>query len=246
VSDRSPEVDPPLADVSVLGPLGALIPEGERLALAYARGRSEPFTAEAATEALGGSRASMRRRLERLEELGLLRSEFRRLGGREGPGAGRPAKLYSAAPEVEVHEFPARHMTGLIRMLVEEARVGHGRLRRLGRRFAGLFAPASEAGEAEDLGDAVGRACAALAAHGFVARVVDVSPDEVVLAVPTCPLRPLVREAPGAVEIDRGLWEGLVAQAAGRGLTVRCLTERCLDVNQDCTVTVGLAGERNT
>ncbi len=244
--DRSDEAGPHLADVTVLGPLGALIPEGERLALAYARGRAEPFTADDATEALGGSRASMRRRLERLEALGLLRSEFRRLGGRTGPGAGRPAKLYSAAPESRVHEFPGRHMTGLIGMLIEEARVGGGRLRRLGRRFAGLFGAASGTGEGEDLGDAVGRVCAALAAHGFVARVVDVSLREVVLAVPTCPLRPLVCEAPGAVEIDRGLWEGLVAEAAGRGLAVRCVTERCLDVNQDCTVTVALAGEPTT
>ena len=32
--------------------------------------------------------------LERLVDEGLLATEFRRLSGRSGPGAGRPAKLY--------------------------------------------------------------------------------------------------------------------------------------------------------
>ena len=46
--------------------------------------------------------------LERLVEEGLLEVEFRRLSGRSGPGAGRPAKLYRRTPiEVSVH-VPSR------------------------------------------------------------------------------------------------------------------------------------------
>lgn len=242
MTSRNPPASAAVADTSALGPLGALIPEGERAALAYARAQAEPFTVDLAAEVVGASRAAMRRRLERLEELGLLRSEFRRLGERVGPGAGRPAKLYRAAPEVEVREFPAHRLTDLVALLLEEARLDEPRLRRLGRRFAGVLSPRGARGQASELGEAAERACSGLAALGYVARVQEVTPDEVVLQVPTCPLRPLVRDAPEAVELDRGLWEGLIARAGAAALDVRCLTDRCLELNQDCTVTVRVGG----
>lgn len=47
--------------------------------------------------------------LDRLVQQGLLDVEFKRLSGRTGPGAGRPAKLYRrAAQEVSV-SYPERH-----------------------------------------------------------------------------------------------------------------------------------------
>jgi predicted ArsR family transcriptional regulator len=242
VSDRNPRSGPLLADTAALGPLGILIPEGERTALAYARAHPEPFTADGAARALGSSRAAMRRRLERLEALGLLRSEFRRLGARVGPGAGRPAKLYRAAPEVDAREFPAHRLTGLLRLLLEDTRPDEPRLRRLGQRFASVLSPREAPRHTSDLGQAADRVCSDLARLGYVARVATVARDEVVLEVPTCPLRPLVCEAPETSEIDRGLWEGLVAQAGGSGLVLHCLTDRCLESNQDCTVTVRLGG----
>ena len=48
---------------------------------------------EAATET-GVSRALTAFHLDRLANAGLLATEFRRLSGRTGPGAGRPSKLY--------------------------------------------------------------------------------------------------------------------------------------------------------
>lgn len=46
--------------------------------------------------------------LERLVEEGLLVTEFRRLTGRSGPGAGRPAKLYRRARTEVAVSLPAR------------------------------------------------------------------------------------------------------------------------------------------
>jgi predicted ArsR family transcriptional regulator len=68
-----------------------------------------------AAAAAGVSRALAAFHLDRLVDAGLLVAEYRRLSGRAGPGAGRPAKLYrAAAGEVAVslpdrrYELPAR------------------------------------------------------------------------------------------------------------------------------------------
>jgi predicted ArsR family transcriptional regulator len=56
-----------------------------------------------AAAALGITRALAAFHLDRLAAAGLLETEFRRLSGRTGPGAGRPAKLYRrSARDVEV------------------------------------------------------------------------------------------------------------------------------------------------
>jgi predicted ArsR family transcriptional regulator len=47
--------------------------------------------------------------LDKLVEEGLLATEFRRLSGRRGPGAGRPAKLYRRADTEVAVSLPQRH-----------------------------------------------------------------------------------------------------------------------------------------
>ena len=60
-----------------------------------------PVSRDDAADALGLRRATAALHLDRLAENGLLEVQFRRIGGRSGPGAGRPSKLYAAAvPEV--------------------------------------------------------------------------------------------------------------------------------------------------
>jgi predicted ArsR family transcriptional regulator len=62
-----------------------------------------------AAQALGLARSVAGFHLDRLVADGLLTTEFRRLTGRQGPGAGRPAKLYRrAAGELSV-SLPPRH-----------------------------------------------------------------------------------------------------------------------------------------
>lgn len=61
-----------------------------------------------AAAALGIGRALAAFHLERLMEAGLLVAEYRRLSGRSGPGAGRPAKLYRRAPRDVRVSLPER------------------------------------------------------------------------------------------------------------------------------------------
>lgn len=62
-----------------------------------------PVGRDAAAEATGVSRTLAAFHLDRLVAAGLLTPEYRRLSGRSGPGAGRPAKLYRRGPrQVEV------------------------------------------------------------------------------------------------------------------------------------------------
>ena len=55
---------------------------------------TDAVSRDQAAEAVGVQRALAAFHLDKLAEEGLLEFEFRRLTGRSGPGAGRPAKLY--------------------------------------------------------------------------------------------------------------------------------------------------------
>ena len=67
-----------------------------------------PVGRDEAATALGMSRELAAFHLDRLVDGGLLATEFRRRGGRTGPGAGRPAKLYRRANEVVAISLPPR------------------------------------------------------------------------------------------------------------------------------------------
>src|SRR5919204_222849 len=91
-----------------------------RAALLYVRGSPGPVTADDAAVALDVHRGVARGRLERLLQTGLLQAEFSRRSGRNGPGAGRPAKLYSASPEPDALEIPPRRFPALVSRLLDE------------------------------------------------------------------------------------------------------------------------------
>jgi predicted ArsR family transcriptional regulator len=81
-----------LAAVAVLAE-----PVRRRLYL-YVRDRSEPVGREEAARFAGISVKLAAFHLDRMAAAGLLVVDFRRLSGRVGPGAGRPAKVYSVSP----------------------------------------------------------------------------------------------------------------------------------------------------
>jgi predicted ArsR family transcriptional regulator len=60
----------------------------------YVERQPTPVSRDQAAEALGLTRPLAAFHLDRLVEAGLLTADYRRLSGRSGPGAGRPAKLY--------------------------------------------------------------------------------------------------------------------------------------------------------
>ncbi|HEY1574798.1 MAG TPA: transcriptional regulator [Pseudonocardiaceae bacterium] len=67
----------------------------------YVRDRHHAVGRDEAAEAVGISRKLAAFHLDRLADVDLLAVDYRRLSGRVGPGAGRPAKLYS----VSSHRF---------------------------------------------------------------------------------------------------------------------------------------------
>ncbi|MFB9309967.1 putative ArsR family transcriptional regulator [Agromyces hippuratus] len=80
-----------------------------RALLEFVARQPEPVGRDEAARALGMARGTAAFHLDRLVEAGWLVTEFQRRNGRTGPGAGRPAKLYSAASgEVSV-SVPERH-----------------------------------------------------------------------------------------------------------------------------------------
>ncbi|HEY6195211.1 MAG TPA: helix-turn-helix domain-containing protein [Candidatus Eisenbacteria bacterium] len=75
--------------------LGALDePVRRRLYLVVVAEQDGGMSRDAAAKAAGVTRALAAFHLDKLVEAGLLDASFRRLSGRTGPGAGRPAKLY--------------------------------------------------------------------------------------------------------------------------------------------------------
>src|SRR4051812_23263519 len=76
-----------------------------RATFAYVRAQPAATSADEVAAALGVHRNVARARLERLAEAGLVVAAYERRTGRSGPGAGRPAKLYRPAPEMEAIEF---------------------------------------------------------------------------------------------------------------------------------------------
>ena len=76
----------------------------------YVAGRSSDVSRDQAARATRISRSLAGFHLDRLVEEGLLEASFRRLSGRTGPGAGRPAKLYRrSGRQVEVSLPPRKY-----------------------------------------------------------------------------------------------------------------------------------------
>ncbi|MGW7101730.1 helix-turn-helix transcriptional regulator [Streptomyces sp. NPDC054838] len=74
-----------------------------------------------AAEAAGVARTLAAHHLDKLVEAGLLESGSRRLTGRSGPGAGRPAKVYTRARAERAVSLPARDYRTAAELLAEAA-----------------------------------------------------------------------------------------------------------------------------
>jgi predicted ArsR family transcriptional regulator len=193
--------------------VGALA-DATRLALyEYVVACAEPVGREEAAAAMDLPLHTVRFHLDRLVEAGLLATEYRRLGGRSGPGAGRPSKLYRRAEEQVTVTLPSRKYD----------LVGHI-----------LASGVEQAATGEDLGDALEEAAAragresaepgdldtfteALADLGFEPRIED---DTVLLA--NCPFDTLAKTHTELVcGINQAFVQG-IADAVGCGVTA-CL-----------------------
>jgi predicted ArsR family transcriptional regulator len=178
----------------------------------------EPVGREEAAAGAGVPAHSARFHLDRLVEDGLLEVEYRRLTGRSGPGAGRPAKLYRrSAREVAVSVPPRSYdLVGAI-LADAVARSLHGG--ELARSLANAAhsrgrAVAVAGPHAAAPGDDLERTAAVLAGEGFEPAMVEGE-----LCLRNCPFDALAREHTALVcgvnlDFVGGVVDGLGCRAA--------------------------------
>jgi len=85
----------------------------------YVAGAGHEVGRAEAADALGMARTLAAFHLDKLVDAGLLEVAHRRLTGRSGPGAGRPAKVYRVAASEHLASVPPRDYRGLAMLLAE-------------------------------------------------------------------------------------------------------------------------------
>lgn len=85
----------------------------------YVAGAGHEVGRAEAADALGIARTLAAFHLDKLVDAGLLEVAHRRLTGRSGPGAGRPAKVYRVAVREHLASVPPRDYRGLAMLLAE-------------------------------------------------------------------------------------------------------------------------------
>ena len=102
--------------------LGAITSLGEptrRTVYVYVVGVGDWVSRDQAASAVGLERGTAAHHLDRLARDGLLEVDYQRLSGRQGPGAGRPAKLYRRSRRDFEVSLPPRDYELAGRMLAE-------------------------------------------------------------------------------------------------------------------------------
>jgi predicted ArsR family transcriptional regulator len=112
------EVDDQLADVVGIASLADPL---RRRLYRYVVHSDTAVGREAAAEAVGVAVHTAKFHLDRMVADGLLEVEYRRLTGRTGPGAGRPAKLYRRSGRDFSVSLPERHYDLLSDVLADAA-----------------------------------------------------------------------------------------------------------------------------
>lgn len=217
--DPRDDTDAVLAAVAALGdPL-------RRRLYRFVAGQDHAVSRDAVAEGAGVSRSAAAFHLDRLVDEGLLEAEFRRLTGRQGPGAGRPAKLYRRASREIAVSLPARRYelaAGILAAAVSEA-AGNGTAvdaaleraaREEGARIGAAAAPL--VGRRGPAAARARRVAEALAGEGYEPRV---DAGEVTLS--NCPFSALVRDHPELTcHMNLALLEGFSQALPGAGVTV--------------------------
>ncbi|MEO7980770.1 MAG: helix-turn-helix domain-containing protein [Sporichthyaceae bacterium] len=200
--------------------------------------QGDPVSRDEASERVGVPRHTAKFHLDRLVEEGLLDTEFKRLSGRQGPGAGRPTKLYRRSTRELSVTLPQRHYDLAAHLMASAIEASAA------DRTAALDALHRVAADAgRDLGDEtrvaagarpsrskiVDAACTTLAAHGYAPRHQN---DRVTLT--NCPFHGLVRDH---TDLVCGMNLALLEVMAERG-TDGALTARLDPAEGRCCVTL--------
>nr|WP_202122738.1 helix-turn-helix domain-containing protein [Streptomyces sp. BA2] len=156
-----------------------------------------------AAEAAGVARTLAAHHLDKLADAGLLDSGSRRLTGRSGPGAGRPAKVYTRSRAERTVSLPARDYRTAAELLAEAAEQAgldaglRAAARRRGEALRGAAAPCEDLEEAMEM----------LAARGYEPHVEDAR----VVRMRNCPFHAVAERFPPLVcGMNLALLEGLL------------------------------------
>ncbi|WP_255955095.1 helix-turn-helix transcriptional regulator [Streptomyces odontomachi] len=154
---------------------------------------------DAAAEAVGISRSLAAFHLDKLVEAELLAVSFRRLSGRSGPGAGRPAKVYRRAEGEHAVSVPPRSYDAVGRLLAEVVEnAGLDRELQAAAKAAGAAHPDATAGDLVEV----------LRARGYQPFW-----DGATLRLHNCPFRALADEFPALVcGMNLALLQGLAPE----------------------------------
>lgn len=176
---------------------------------AFVSSRSEPVRRDEAAAAVGIGRALAVYHLDKLVESGLLTASYQRPLGRGGPGAGRPAKVYSRSRGEFMVTVPQREYQLAARLLVQAVAAD-----RSGQARAALHDAARQLGAGlgerhRGRGDGLQPALeGALSEHGFEPW----HDDHGTVRMRNCPFRRLADMQPEVIcQMNLALIEGLVA-----------------------------------
>jgi predicted ArsR family transcriptional regulator len=202
----------------------------------YVTGQDHAVSRSEAAQAAGIQRTLAAFHLDRLAEAGLVEVSFARPGGRSGPGAGRPAKLYRRTAAEHQVSLPPRDYRGAAELLAEVVDVtgAEPELQRSARSRGAAAGRAArrDAPQAPD-GDLV---AGALSAQGYQPYR-----DGAEVRLRNCPFHVLASRYPPLIcGMNLALVEGMLEGAAVTGLTAR------LDPRpEDCCVVLRETSSKN-
>lgn len=210
--------------------VGVLAEPVRRALYGYVAGQTEPVSREQAATAVDVPLHTAKFHLDRLVDADLLDVEFRRLSGRTGPGAGRPAKLYRRSSRQLSVSLPERRydlVGGVLADAVDQSLRNGAPIaetltevaRSTGRRIAGTFEPEPQATPGG--GDELETVAGILGHCGYEPVLAD---QEICLV--NCPFDRLASEHTELVcGMNRDLIEGVLDGAGAETLQARLAPE---------------------
>jgi predicted ArsR family transcriptional regulator len=226
-------------DLADVAGIAALVDPLRRRLYRYVARSPEAVGREEAAAAAGVAVHTAKFHLDRMVDDGLLAVEFRRLTGRSGPGAGRPAKLYRRAGRDFAVSLPERHYDLLSEVLAAAAAASVERRVPVDEVAPGVaHRRGQEIGEADAAASATGRPLERVADTldrvGYEPRV-----DGARMVLENCPFDRVAREHTALVcglnvDFVRGVVDGLGCTGVTASLEPspgRC----CVSVREDAT-----------
>jgi predicted ArsR family transcriptional regulator len=230
-------------DQAVVG-ISSLADPVRRRLYRFVCSQPEPVSRDQAAAAVGIARHQAKFHLDRLEGEGLLQSDYVRLTGRTGPGAGRPAKRYRRGSRELSVTLPPREYD-LAGHIMAEAITDHAStatpiaeaLTKAAAAHGKAIAADSE--QLEPRADALDRCLSILVEHGYEPRAV----DRMVLLT-NCPFHSLAKSHTQLVcQLNHAMLGAFVQLIAPESLEVRLEPgkDRCCVILTEIACARGLA-----